>query len=49
MKACRGVGASLSEVEISVWEREHMALLNKIAEPEFEVLHHAAMAVLRKK
>lgn len=49
MKACRGVGASLSEHEIASWEREHKALLEKIAPEEFDVLHYAAMAELKKK
>lgn len=49
MKACRGVGASLTPAEIDNWEKEHKALLEKIAPPEFEILHHAAMAVLERK
>jgi ubiquinone/menaquinone biosynthesis C-methylase UbiE len=49
MKACRGVGASMAPEEIAAWEREHMEMLEKSAPAEFEVLHHAAMAVLRKK
>ena len=49
MKACRGIGASLSESEIAAWEKEHLALLNKIAPEEFNVLHYAAIAELKKK
>lgn len=49
MKACRGVGASLSGEELASWEREHIALLDDIAPEEFEVLHYAAYAVLSKK
>lgn len=49
MKACRGVGASLSEAEIVSWEKEHKALLERIAPNEFDVLHYAALAVLRKR
>lgn len=49
MKACRGVGASLSETEIALWEQEHIALLETIAPNEFDVLHYAAMAELKKK
>lgn len=49
MKACRGVGASLSEEEIKEWEREHAQLLSEIAPDEFEVLHYGAMAELGKK
>ena len=49
MKACRGVGASLSADKLEMWEKEHMALLDRIAPEEFDVLHYAAIAVLKKK
>ena len=47
MKACRGIGASLSEKEISRWEQEHRTLLKAIAPSEFEVLHYGAIAELK--
>lgn len=31
MKACRGIGASLDEREILMWEEEHRKLLKRIA------------------
>lgn len=49
MKACRGVGASLSEEELVGWDAEHRKLLDRIAPEQFEVLHYAALAVLRKR
>ena len=49
MKACRGIGASLTQNEIMNWEREHRMLLEKIAPDAFDVLHYAAMAELKKK
>ena len=49
MKACRGVGASLSVEEVVKWEKEHVELLGRIAPEEFEVLHYAAMVEVRKK
>ncbi len=49
MKACRGVGASLSKKELADWEREHRQLLEEIAPDTFQVLHYAAMAVLKLK
>lgn len=49
MRACRGVGASLSEEELERWDREHRELLDRIAPEEFEVLHYAALTVLRKR
>lgn len=49
MKACRGVGASLTKDEIASWEREHKILLDNIASEEFDVLHYAAIAELKKK
>ena len=47
MKACRGVGASLSEQDIASWEAEHMNLLSEIASDEFDILHYAATAELK--
>ena len=49
MIACRGVGASLSGEELAKWDEEHRKLLDKIAPEQFDVLHYAALAVLRKK
>lgn len=47
MKACRGIGASLTNAEISKWEREHKKLLEQIAPMEFDILHYAAVAELK--
>ena len=49
MRACRGVGASLSEEELERWDREHRELLHRIAPEQFEVSHYAALTVLRKR
>ena len=49
MKACRGIGASLTKQEILTWEQEHVTLLNEIAPAEFDILHYAAIAELKKK
>lgn len=49
MKTCRGIGASLPENDIAKWEIEHRDLLNKIAPESFNVLHYAAMTVLKVK
>ena len=49
MRACRGVGALLSETELARWDKEHRELLDRIASEEFEVKHYAALAVLRKR
>lgn len=49
MKSCRGIGASLTAEEISLWEQEHRKLLAEIAPPEFDVLHYGAVAQLKKK
>ncbi len=48
MKSCRGIGASLSAVEIEKWEQEHIAMLEKIAPNEFDVSHYAALIELKK-
>lgn len=47
MKACRGIGASLSPSEIEAWEKEHKKLLDDIAPPEFTVKHYIAMLELK--
>lgn len=49
MKACRGIGASLTEEEISMWEQEHRRLLESIAPDKFKILHYGAIAELRKR
>jgi len=43
------VGASLTQTEIKSWEQEHLTLLEKIAPNEFDILHYAAIAELKKK
>lgn len=48
IKACRGVGASLSSDEIVRWEQEHQRLLQRIAPNEFTVKHYVAMLELKK-
>lgn len=48
MKACRGIGASLSEVEIRNFEEEHKKMLNETAPEKFNILHYAAITVLKK-
>lgn len=47
-KACRGVGASLSQEETARWEAEHLKLLTDIAPVEFSIKHYAAIAELEK-
>lgn len=49
MKACRGIGASLTEQETASWEKEHLKMLFEIAPPEFDVLHYAALTELKVK
>jgi SAM-dependent methyltransferase len=39
MKACRGIGASLSAEKVAEFDKEHMQLLEKIAPKQFEILH----------
>ena len=48
MKACRGIGASLAEEEVKKWEQEHIKLLSEIAPDEFDILHYAAIAELKR-
>ena len=49
MRACRGVGASLAPAELNAWDAEHRAMLEQTAPAEFDVLHYAAAAILKKK
>lgn len=49
VKACRGIGASLSPEEITAWEKEHMAALEKIMPPETTIPHFVQMAGLKIK
>lgn len=49
IKACRGIGASLSDAEINAFEKEHLALLRQIAPDHFNILHYAAITVMSKK
>lgn len=49
MKACRGIGASLSADELKNWEAEHRQLLDRIAPDCFTVRHYAAMLELKRK
>lgn len=49
MKACRGVGASLSANRTAEWEKEHTAMLERIAPDKFTVRHYGAIAELKKK
>ena len=49
MRACRGIGASLSGKELASWEREHLEMLEMCAPDRFDVQHYAAITVLKKK
>ena len=48
MIACRGVGASLSSEELTKWDIEHRKFLETVPD-SFDVLHYAAVAVLKRK
>lgn len=47
MKACRGVGASLSEKELQSWEAEHLKMLAETVLEEFDIKHYVALAELQ--
>lgn len=48
MKACRGIGASLSAEEIAAFDKEHYEMLKKYPE-SFDILHYAAITILKSK
>lgn len=49
IKACRGIGASLSPEKVSQWEAEHRKMLEESAPEEFTVKHFAAMLELKRR
>lgn len=49
MRACRGIGASLSDDKVQEFDVEHMKILNRVAPQEFEIQHYTAMTVLAVK
>lgn len=49
MRSCRGIGASLPEDRIKLFEAEHMAMLEKIAPESFGVLHYCAITVMKRR
>ena len=49
MRACRGIGASMTDAERSAWEKEHYGMLMHMAPERFTVKHYIAIAELRVK
>ena len=49
MRACRGVGASMSEEELTKWEMEHWEMLMNKANDNFNIKHYISIAVLERK
>lgn len=49
IKACRGIGASLSDREIEEFDKEHRDLMEKTAPSHFSILHYAAITVLTNR
>ena len=49
IRACRGIGASLSEEDIRRFDAEHSGLLQEIAPVEFTVLHQMSIHVYVRK
>ena len=49
MRACRGVGASLSPSELEKWDAEHMQMLTGNAPEQFMIKHYIAIAELTNK
>ena len=49
MRACRGVGASMSPEQLSAWDKEHMEMLTENAAENFMVKHYISIARLQVK
>ena len=49
IRACRGIGASLSPEQVQEFDSEHKQLLRDIAPEQFSILHYCAVTVLKKR
>ncbi|MBP5325100.1 MAG: methyltransferase domain-containing protein [Pseudobutyrivibrio sp.] len=49
MRACRGVGASMDENNLKLWNQEHMEMLKNNAPEKFDVKHYISYAELQVK
>jgi SAM-dependent methyltransferase len=49
IRACRGIGASLPPDRTAEFDREHAALLEKVAPPEFTILHQIVLHILENE
>lgn len=47
MRACRGVGASMTKEELAAWNDEHIKMLLEKADDEFVVKHYVSIAELK--
>ena len=48
MRACRGVGASMSPADLEAWDKEHYKMLEGAAPERFKVKHYVSIAELQK-
>ena len=48
MRACRGVGASMSPADLESWDKEHYKMLEAAAPESFTVKHYVSIAELQK-
>ena len=49
MRACRGVGASMSSADLESWDKEHFNMLEMVAPESFTVKHYVSIAELQVK
>lgn len=49
MRACRGVGASMTSDELKKWDEEHWKMLMDNAPEQFNIKHYISIAVLERK
>jgi SAM-dependent methyltransferase len=49
IRACRGVGASLTPDQVQVFDAEHARLLEEIAPPEFSILHQIELHIFESR
>ena len=49
IRACRGVGASMSSADLELWDKEHIDMLERVAPDSFSVTHYVSIAELQIK
>jgi hypothetical protein len=49
IRACRAIGDSLDEADVTSFDQEHGNMLRQIAPPDLEILHYCSITRLKVK